>query len=99
MIQYVKSQVEDVEYAGDVINTIEKGNLSQGGKDDDGDELLQEAIDCVVTAGQASVSIFAEKISDRLQQSRPHCGYDGGKEALWVRRTGKPSAAGSAYGR
>ena len=61
VIQYVKSQVEDVEYAGDVINTIEKGNLSQGGKDDDGDELLQEAIDCVVTAGQASVSMLQRR--------------------------------------
>lgn len=61
VIQHVKSQVEDVEYAGDVISTIEKGNLSQGGKDDDGDELLQEAIDCVVTAGQASVSMLQRR--------------------------------------
>ena len=61
VIQHVKSQVEDVEYAGDVISTIEKGNLPQGGKDDDGDELLQEAIDCVVTAGQASVSMLQRR--------------------------------------
>lgn len=61
VIQHVKSQVEDVEYAGDVISTIEKGNLPQSGKDDDGDELLQEAIDCVVTAGQASVSMLQRR--------------------------------------
>lgn len=61
VIQHVKSQVEDVEYAGDVISTIEKGNLPQGGKDDDGDELLKEAIDCVVTAGQASVSMLQRR--------------------------------------
>ena len=27
------------------MNTIEKGNLPQAGKEDDGDELLQEAIE------------------------------------------------------
>ncbi len=62
VIQHVKGQVEDVEYAGEVMNTIEKGNLPQaGGKDDDGDELLQEAIECVVSAGQASVSMLQRR--------------------------------------
>lgn len=61
VIQHVKAQVEDVEYAGDVINTIEKGNLPQNGKDDDGDELLADAIECVVTAGQASVSMLQRR--------------------------------------
>jgi len=61
VIEFVKGQVEDVEYSGDVMNTIEKGNLPQGGKDDDGDELLQEAIECVVTAGQASVSMLQRR--------------------------------------
>lgn len=60
VIEHVKSQVEDVEYAGEVINTIEKGNLPQS-KDDDGDELLPEAIECVVTAGQASVSMLQRR--------------------------------------
>lgn len=61
VIQHVKGQVEEVEYSGDVMNTIEKGNLPQAGKDDDGDELLQEAIECVVTAGQASVSMLQRR--------------------------------------
>lgn len=61
VIEFVKAQVEDVEYSGDVMNTIEKGNLPQSGKEDDGDELLQEAIECVVTAGQASVSMLQRR--------------------------------------
>ncbi len=61
VIQHVKSQVEEVEYSGDVMNTIEKGNLPQNGKDDDGDELLQDAIECVVAAGQASVSMLQRR--------------------------------------
>ncbi|MDY6038064.1 MAG: DNA translocase FtsK [Eubacterium sp.] len=60
IIEYVKSQTEDVEYAGDVIETIEKGNVTAG-KDDDADELLQEAIECVVSAGQASVSMLQRR--------------------------------------
>ena len=61
VIEYVKSQVEDVEYSGEVIETIEKGNLPQPGKEDDGDELLQDAIECVVSAGQASVSMLQRR--------------------------------------
>ena len=60
VIEHVKSQVEEVEYSGDVMNTIEKGNLPQS-KDDDADELLQEAIECVVAAGQASVSMLQRR--------------------------------------
>lgn len=60
VIEHVKSQVEEVEYSGDVISTIEKGNLTQS-KDDDADELLSEAIECVVTAGQASVSMLQRR--------------------------------------
>lgn len=60
VIEHVKSQVEEVEYSGDVINTIEKGNLPQS-KDDDADELLPEAIECVVAAGQASVSMLQRR--------------------------------------
>lgn len=60
VIEHVKGQVPETEYAGDVINTIEKGNLPSS-KDDDGDELLQEAIECVVTAGQASVSMLQRR--------------------------------------
>ncbi len=60
VIEHVKSQVEEVAYSGDVLHTIEKGNLPEG-KDDDGDELLAEAIECVVAAGQASVSMLQRR--------------------------------------
>ena len=60
VIEHVKGQVEEVAYSGDVLHTIEKGNLPEG-KDDDGDELLAEAIACVVAAGQASVSMLQRR--------------------------------------
>ncbi len=60
VIEHVKGQVEEVTYSGDVLHTIEKGNLPEG-KDDDGDELLAEAIECVVAAGQASVSMLQRR--------------------------------------
>ena len=60
VIEHVKAQVEEVTYSGDVLHTIEKGNLPEG-KNDDGDELLPEAIECVVTAGQASVSMLQRR--------------------------------------
>ena len=60
VIEHVKNQVEEVSYSGDVLHTIEKGNLPEG-KDDDGDELLAEAIECVVAAGQASVSMLQRR--------------------------------------
>ncbi|MBR3786364.1 MAG: DNA translocase FtsK [Firmicutes bacterium] len=60
VIEHVKAQVEEVTYSGDVLHTIEKGNLPDS-KDDDGDELLAEAIECVVSAGQASVSMLQRR--------------------------------------
>ena len=60
IIEFVKSQAEDVEYAGEVIESIEKGNVSTS-KADDVDELLEEAIECVVSAGQASVSMLQRR--------------------------------------
>ena len=56
VIDFVKAQVEEVEYSGDVLQSIEKGNMTGDKSDDDGDELLADAIECVVSAGQASVS-------------------------------------------
>lgn len=60
VIEYVKSQVEDVEYSGEVINTIEKSNVNTSSNDDE-DELLPDAIQCVVSAGQASVSMLQRR--------------------------------------
>lgn len=61
VIEYVKSQVDEAEYADDVMDTIENGNGLDLGRDDDADELLPDAIECVVTAGQASVSMLQRR--------------------------------------
>lgn len=61
VINYVKSQVKDVEYSGEVISTIENENLMPMGKSSDGDELLPDAIECVVKTGQASVSMLQRR--------------------------------------
>ena len=62
IIEYVKSQVEEVEYSGDVIKTIENDNLSpKQSKGDEDDELMSEAIECVINAGQASVSMLQRR--------------------------------------
>ncbi len=62
IITYIKSQVEEVEYSGEVIKTIENDNLtSDKNKNDDEDELLQDAIETVVNAGQASVSMLQRR--------------------------------------
>ena len=60
IIEFVKSQAEEVEYSDEVIESIEKGNISTS-KADDVDELLEEAIECVVSAGQASVSMLQRR--------------------------------------
>jgi len=59
VIEYVKAQVEEVEYADKVIEHIESG-AAPGGNDDE-DELLPDAIECVVLAGQASVSMLQRR--------------------------------------
>ena len=53
VIEFVKSQSEGHEYAGDVIHSIEKGDFQSGG---DEDELLKDAIETVVKSKQASAS-------------------------------------------
>ncbi|MGI6204354.1 MAG: DNA translocase FtsK 4TM domain-containing protein [Anaerovoracaceae bacterium] len=60
VIEYVKGQVEDVEYSEDVIKNVEKGASGAGSRDDD-DVLLPDAIECVVLAGQASVSMLQRR--------------------------------------
>ncbi len=60
LITYVKSQVEETNYNEEVITQVEKGNISKNGGDDE-DELMQEAIEVVVKAGQASVSMLQRR--------------------------------------
>jgi len=60
VIEHVKSQGHTVEYSADVIHSIEKSNVSVS-DEEDGDELLADAIDLVVQAGQASVSMLQRR--------------------------------------
>lgn len=59
VIEFVKAQLPENEYSADVIGTIEKGHSNDNR--DDGDELLEEAIETVVHSGQASVSMLQRR--------------------------------------
>lgn len=60
IIHHVKSQMEGtVEYSGEVLEHIERGN-SYGGADES-DDLLPDCIEMVVHAGQASVSMLQRR--------------------------------------
>ena len=59
VIEYVKGQCIETEYASDVIHTIEKAGSQT--VDADSDELLSEAIETVVKTGQASVSMLQRR--------------------------------------
>ena len=60
IIDHVKSQMEGtVEYSGEVLDHIERGN-SYGGADES-DDLLPDCIEMVVRAGQASVSMLQRR--------------------------------------
>lgn len=56
VIDFIKDQIDDNDYSQEVIDTINNGGSFE--MDDDADELLPEAIQCVVDAGQASVSML-----------------------------------------
>lgn len=59
VIEFVKNQQPETEYASDVIHTIERVQAGPG--NDDGDELLPDAIETVVRAEQASVSMLQRR--------------------------------------
>lgn len=59
VIEYVKGQVENVDYNEDVLTRIEK--TEHGGAEEDTDELLSDAIELVVKNGQASVSMLQRR--------------------------------------
>lgn len=63
VIEFVKSQVEEVEYANHVMDSIERANVpdAEKGNRDLEDELLPEAIELVVQAQQASVSMLQRR--------------------------------------
>lgn len=59
VIEHLKKQCTETEYASDVICSIEKANTPE--VSDDGDELLADAIETVVRAEQASVSMLQRR--------------------------------------
>ncbi len=59
VIEFVKNQSPETEYASDVIHSIEKVQTSA--REDDTDELLSDAIETVVRAEQASVSMLQRR--------------------------------------
>ena len=63
IIEFVKSQVEEIEYAENVMDRIERANVpdAEKGNRDLEDELLPEAIELVVQAQQASVSMLQRR--------------------------------------
>ncbi len=70
VVQFLKSDHKN-EYDEDVINEIErqaakekaaKSGLPEDKVDDDGDPMLDDAIECVVEAGQASTSLLQRRL-------------------------------------
>lgn len=60
VIQYVKSQSGEAEYSESVIEKIEQGNGTRD-RETNEDELMTDAVDVVVAAGQASVSMLQRR--------------------------------------
>lgn len=60
VIEFVKNQTGDVNYAEDVIDSIDKDEFRID-EDEDADELLPEAIECVMDSGQASTSMLQRR--------------------------------------
>ena len=63
VIDFVRDQVEDTEYSENVMDTIERANMAPAEKHDRDleDELLPDAIELVVEARQASVSMLQRR--------------------------------------
>ncbi|MBR3146669.1 MAG: DNA translocase FtsK [Eubacterium sp.] len=59
VIESIKEQVEENDYSQEVMDTINNGGSFE--MDDDADELLPDAIEFVVQAGQASVSMLQRR--------------------------------------
>lgn len=60
ILEYVRGQAGTAEYSQEVIDHIEQGTSYQGDGNEE-DELLNDAVDVVVHAGQASVSMLQRR--------------------------------------
>ena len=63
VIRFVKNQVEEETYSDTVMDTIENGvrENGSGSKKDEEDELMDEAVLCVIDADQASASMLQRR--------------------------------------
>ena len=61
IITYVKSQVEEADYNEEVISQVEKGNVNSSSINETEDDLMQDAIELIVKAGQASISMLQRR--------------------------------------
>ena len=85
VIEFVKEQAEDVEYSGDVMDSIEKANSSPegGSRQEDTDELLPDAIELVVQSQQASVSMLQRRFRIGYNRAARIIDMDGRKGRSW----------------
>ena len=58
VVEFIKEQVENINYEEDILETVNRANDSQ---EESSDELLSSAIDMVVEAEQASISMLQRK--------------------------------------
>ena len=103
VIDFVKNQ-QDVDYNNEVLDTINKGN-SQNGAESASDELFDEAVEFVISAGKASTSLIqrrfrigynrAANIVDEME-AKGIIGPAEGSKPRQVLATSVPS--GSGYG-
>ncbi|MBQ3107903.1 MAG: DNA translocase FtsK [Firmicutes bacterium] len=61
VIEFMKNANGTGTYAEEIMNSLDKPYEAAGGEDDDSDELLQEAVEAVVKAQQASVSMLQRR--------------------------------------
>ena len=61
VIEFLKNNGPETEYSSDVIHSIDRVQSDSGNGNDDGDELLADAIETVVRAEQASVSMIQRR--------------------------------------
>ncbi len=88
VVEFVKAQCNTV-YDDDIMEEINSGDNAPNNPDDDSDELLPRAIELVVEAGQASVSLIqrkfkvgyarAARIVDQMEARGIVGGFDGSK--------------------
>jgi len=88
VVKFIKSQTK-AEYDDDIVEEINKEGVNENKKNNDKDELLPDAIETVINAGQASVSLIqrkykvgyarAARIIDQMEERGIIGGFEGSK--------------------